>query len=67
MKAYMKRQMKLNDRAGIRQNKNFHSLVIEVEGDKNLSFLEKGTRKHLNKERCLRLGKGDVAVVQDYF
>ncbi|KAH9686174.1 cytochrome b-c1 complex subunit 6-1 [Citrus sinensis] len=66
MKAYMKRKLKLNDRAGIRQNKNFHSLVIEVEGDKNLSFLEKGTRKHLNKERCLRLGKDAEKSKSDY-
>ena len=34
----------LNDKAGIRMNKNINSLVVEAGGHENLSFVEKDVR-----------------------
>jgi hypothetical protein len=47
----------MNDIAGIRVNKNFNSLVIEMGGGgfENLPFGEKDCRNFINKARELQL------------
>ncbi|KAL6850301.1 hypothetical protein ACP4OV_020928 [Aristida adscensionis] len=48
---HVKRKLELNDRAGIRMNKNFNSLVVAAGGHENLCFGEKDCRNFLNKTR----------------
>ena len=36
-----KREVELNNKAGIRMNKSFNSFVVAARGHENLSFLEK--------------------------
>ncbi|CAL9007765.1 unnamed protein product [Prunus brigantina] len=63
----MKRRIELNDRAGIRLNKSYNSLVVEVGGHENISFLEKDCRNYIENVRRLRLGEGDATAIQTYF
>ncbi|XP_071722833.1 protein FAR1-RELATED SEQUENCE 5-like [Rutidosis leptorrhynchoides] len=67
MDSYSKRRLELNDVAGIRVNKNFHSLVIKAEGNDNLAFIEKDCRNYITKMRQLRLGVGDAEALCNYF
>jgi len=62
-----KRRLELNDRAGIRLNKNFNSLVVEIGGFESLSFGERDCRNYINKARELCLGKGVAQALCDYF
>ncbi|GJY35434.1 FAR1-related sequence 6-like protein, partial [Tanacetum coccineum] len=64
---YTKRRLNLNDYAGIPLNKNFHSLVVEAKGYKNLPFGERECRNYIAKVRKLRLGTGDAEALCDYF
>ncbi|KAF5471958.1 hypothetical protein F2P56_008715, partial [Juglans regia] len=64
---YSKRMLDLNDRAGIRMNKNFGALVVDAGGFENLEFQEKDCRNYINKARHLRLGKGGGEALSDYF
>ncbi|XP_018830352.2 protein FAR1-RELATED SEQUENCE 5-like [Juglans regia] len=64
---YSQRMLDLNDRAGIRMNKNFQALVVDADGFENLEFQEKDARNFINKARHLRLGKGGGEALSDYF
>ncbi|XP_037482142.1 protein FAR1-RELATED SEQUENCE 6-like [Triticum dicoccoides] len=64
---HVKRKLELNDRAGIRVNKNFNSFVVAADGHHNLTFGEKDSRNFLEKIRRLKLGSGDAEAVRDYF
>jgi hypothetical protein len=64
---HTKRRLELNDRAGIRVNKNFNSLVVAADGHEQLTFGEKECRNYLEKSRRLKLGKGDAEAVHNYF
>ncbi|XP_038684045.1 protein FAR1-RELATED SEQUENCE 6-like [Tripterygium wilfordii] len=63
----VKRQLEINDIAGIRPNKSFNSFVIGAGGHDNIQFLERDTRNRIARTRRLRLGEGDANVVHDYF
>lgn len=63
----VKRRLELNDKAGIRMNKIFNSLVVENEGHENLTFQEKDCRNYIDKVRRLRLGEGDGSAIHTYF
>ncbi|XP_031248146.1 protein FAR1-RELATED SEQUENCE 5-like [Pistacia vera] len=52
---YVKRKLEVNDRAGIRPNKNFNSMLVEAGGAENLPFLQKDCRNYIEKVRRLRL------------
>ena len=52
-----KKRLDLNNRAGIRLNKNFNSLVVEIGGYENVPFDERDARNFINKARELRLSK----------
>ncbi|KAH9786195.1 protein FAR1-RELATED SEQUENCE [Citrus sinensis] len=67
LNTYAKKKLDVNDRAGIRLCKNYQSLVTEVGGHENVTFIERDCRNHVQKERRLRLGDGDVAALQNYF
>ncbi|XP_031261155.1 protein FAR-RED IMPAIRED RESPONSE 1-like [Pistacia vera] len=60
---YVKRKLEVNDRVGIRPNKNFHSLLVEAGGAENLPFLQKDCRNCIEKVRRLRLGVGDASAI----
>jgi hypothetical protein len=62
-----KRRLELNDRAGIRMNKNFNSLDVESGGFESLSFGERDCQNYINKARELRLCKGGAQALCDYF
>ncbi|XP_026452076.1 protein FAR1-RELATED SEQUENCE 5-like [Papaver somniferum] len=62
-----KNKLLLNQKAGIRTNKSFHSLVIEAGGYENLGFSEKYARNMLMSEKRMELGEGDATALQDYF
>ncbi|XP_044946316.1 protein FAR1-RELATED SEQUENCE 4-like [Hordeum vulgare subsp. vulgare] len=64
---HVKRRLELNDRAGIRVNKNFNSFVVAADGHENLTFGEKTCRNFLEKTRRLKFGSGDAEAVRDYF
>ncbi|XP_042980056.1 protein FAR1-RELATED SEQUENCE 4-like [Carya illinoinensis] len=61
------RILDLNDRAGIRMNKNYFSLVVEAGGFENLEFQERDCRNFIDKARHLRLGKGGGNALYEYF
>ncbi|XP_044476192.1 protein FAR1-RELATED SEQUENCE 5-like [Mangifera indica] len=63
----VKRKLEVNDRAGIRPNKNFNALIVEAGGAKNLPFLQKDCRNYIEKVKRLRLGVGDASAIQKYF
>nr|XP_048331604.1 protein FAR-RED IMPAIRED RESPONSE 1-like [Ziziphus jujuba var. spinosa] len=67
IKPYIQRKLEINDKAGIRLNKNFNSLVVEAGGHEYLTFLEKDCRNYIDKIRRLRLGEGDAVAIQKYF
>lgn len=46
---------------------NYHSLVIESGGYENVAFIKREDIYHVQKERRLWLGDGDVIIIQDYF
>ncbi|XP_042950328.1 protein FAR1-RELATED SEQUENCE 5-like [Carya illinoinensis] len=64
---YSQRILELNDRAGIRRNKNFYSLIVDVGGYENLAFQEKYCRNYIDNARYLRLGKGCSDALNEYF
>ncbi|XP_042979976.1 protein FAR1-RELATED SEQUENCE 4-like [Carya illinoinensis] len=64
---YSQRILKLNDRAGIRMNKNYYSLVVDARGFENLEFQEKDCRNFIDKSRHLRLGKRGGEALRVYF
>ncbi|XP_031252665.1 protein FAR1-RELATED SEQUENCE 5-like [Pistacia vera] len=64
---YVKRKLEVNDKARIRSNKNFNSLLVEADGAKNLTFLQKDCRNYIEKVRKTRLGVGDAIAIQKYF
>ncbi|XP_038680234.1 protein FAR-RED IMPAIRED RESPONSE 1-like [Tripterygium wilfordii] len=64
---HVKRQLEINDIAGIRPNKSHNAQVIGAGGHENLHFLEQDTRNLLVKVRRLRLGEGDANAIQSYF
>ncbi|XP_042988761.1 protein FAR1-RELATED SEQUENCE 5-like [Carya illinoinensis] len=64
---YSQRILDLNDRAGIRMNKNFNSLVVDAGGYENLTFQEKDYQNLIDKARHLRLGKGGGEALNHYF
>jgi hypothetical protein len=67
LEPHIKRRLELNDRAGIRVNRNYRSLVVEANGYENLTFGEKDCRNYIDKIRRLRLGTGDADAIQNYF
>ena len=67
LQPHVKRRLMLSDKAGIRVNKNFNSLVIEAGGHENLSFTEKDVRNYINKVRRLQLREGDANAMHNYF
>ncbi|XP_041003397.1 protein FAR1-RELATED SEQUENCE 5-like [Juglans microcarpa x Juglans regia] len=64
---YSQRMLDLNDRAGIRMNKNFGALMVDAGGFENLQFQEKYCRNFIDKTRQLRLGKGGGEALTEYF
>ncbi|KAG6641364.1 hypothetical protein CIPAW_09G068500 [Carya illinoinensis] len=54
---YSQRILDLNDRAGIRMNKNYYSLIVDA-GE---------CRNFIDKTRHLRLGKGSGEALNQYF
>ncbi|XP_035546227.1 protein FAR1-RELATED SEQUENCE 5-like [Juglans regia] len=64
---YSQRMLDLNDRVGIRMNKNFGALVVDAGGFENLQFQEKDYRNFIDKARQLRLGKGGGEALTEYF
>ncbi|KAI5333681.1 hypothetical protein L3X38_023813 [Prunus dulcis] len=60
--SYMKRKIEANDRARIRVNKNYNSMVVKARGHENMPFMENDCRNYINKVRKLQLGEGDVTA-----
>ena len=62
-------QLVINDRAGIRLNKNINALVVEASGHENFTFGKKYYRNYIEKIKigCLQLKKRDTAATQEYF
>ncbi|KAI5340389.1 hypothetical protein L3X38_019663 [Prunus dulcis] len=60
-------KIEVNDRAGIKVNKNYTSMVVEAGGHENMVFMEKDCRNYINKVIRLQLGEGDATTIQKYF
>ena len=67
LSSYAKNKLDVNDRAKIRLSQNYQSFVIKTGGHANVTFIERDCRNHIQKERRLQLGDGDVATIQNYF
>ncbi|KAF5477038.1 hypothetical protein F2P56_003717 [Juglans regia] len=63
----VKRQLDINDKAGISMAKSFNSLVVKAGGFDKLPFVEKDARNYIDKARHLRLGKGGADALRQYF
>jgi hypothetical protein len=63
----LKRKLEIDDRAGIRMNKIYNSLVVEVGEYENFTFGEKDCHNYIASSRHLRLGTGGAAALRDYF
>ncbi|XP_042950352.1 protein FAR1-RELATED SEQUENCE 5-like [Carya illinoinensis] len=63
----VKRVLDINDQARIRMSKSFASLVQEAGGFENLPFNEKDCCNYIDRAHHLRLGKGGVGVLREYF
>ncbi|KAH9674899.1 protein FAR1-RELATED SEQUENCE [Citrus sinensis] len=48
---FVKKQLEINNEAGIRMAQSFKSVVVEVGGFEKVSFLEKDVRNHIDKVR----------------
>ncbi|XP_024042764.1 protein FAR1-RELATED SEQUENCE 5-like [Citrus clementina] len=60
---FVKKQLEINEEAGIKMAQSFKSIVVEVGGFENVSFLERDARNHVDKVRRLRLGEGDAIAI----
>ncbi|XP_073121140.1 protein FAR1-RELATED SEQUENCE 5-like [Henckelia pumila] len=67
LNAHVKRQLEVNDIAGIPLHKSYNSVVVKVGGYEKMTFIEKDCRNYIDKVRKLRLGEGDAAAIQAYF
>lgn len=64
---HVRRTIEINDEAGVRLSKSYHSLVCGAGGYENLSFVERDVRNLVVKERRT-LGKdGDGKALLAYF
>ncbi|VFQ69184.1 unnamed protein product [Cuscuta campestris] len=65
--ASVKKQLEVNDKAGIPLHKSFQAAVVEAGGYEELGFIEKDCRNYIEEFRRLRLGLGDAEAIQGYF
>ncbi|XP_071687218.1 uncharacterized protein [Rutidosis leptorrhynchoides] len=63
----VRRQLEIFQRAGVRMNKGFNSLVVENGGYENIPFTEKDCRNYIDKVKRLKFGEGDAEAIQSYF
>ncbi|XP_044505676.1 protein FAR-RED IMPAIRED RESPONSE 1-like isoform X2 [Mangifera indica] len=66
-KKYKKRKHEVNDRAGVRPNQKFNSLLVETGVVENFQLLRKDCRNYIETVRRLRLSAGDASAIQKYF
>ncbi|GER26267.1 FAR1-related protein [Striga asiatica] len=64
---WIKRQLEVNDIAGIPIHKSYNAAVVEVGGFENMTCVEKDCRNFIDKVRRLRLGEGDAVAISSYF
>ncbi|KAH9702052.1 protein FAR1-RELATED SEQUENCE [Citrus sinensis] len=64
---FVKKQLKINEKAGIKMAQSFKSIVVEAGGFENVSFLERDARNHVDKVRRLRLRERDAIAIQRHF
>ena len=60
---YVKKQLEINEEAGIKMAQSFKFIVVEAGGYESVPFLEKDARNHVDKARQLRLGEGDAIAI----
>ncbi|XP_071709138.1 protein FAR1-RELATED SEQUENCE 4-like [Rutidosis leptorrhynchoides] len=65
--ARVRRQLEIFQRAGVRMNKGFNTLVVENKGYENIPFTEKDCRNYIDKVKRLKFGEGDAEAIQSYF
>ena len=64
---FVRKQLEINEQAGIKMAQSFKFIVVEAGGFENISFLERDARNHVDKVRRLRLKEGDAVAIQRYF
>eukprot|EP00268_Persea_americana_P060800 TRINITY_DN7621_c0_g1_i17.p1 TRINITY_DN7621_c0_g1~~TRINITY_DN7621_c0_g1_i17.p1 ORF type:complete len:688 (+),score=91.08 TRINITY_DN7621_c0_g1_i17:321-2384(+) len=64
---HVKKQLELNDKAGIRLTKTVSSSVVEAGGHGNLTWLAKDARNYVDKLSRLELKEGDAEAMLSYF
>ncbi|KAL8463993.1 hypothetical protein ACS0TY_033797 [Phlomoides rotata] len=60
---HMKRQLEVNDIAGIRPCKNMRICEVQSGGPQNLGCFRRDCRNFVDQRRSLRLGDGDTEVI----
>ncbi|XP_071739974.1 protein FAR-RED IMPAIRED RESPONSE 1-like [Rutidosis leptorrhynchoides] len=63
----VRRQLEIFQRAGVRMNKGFNTLVVENKGYENIPFTEKDCRNYIDRVKWLKFGEGDAEAIQGYF
>ncbi|VFQ66919.1 unnamed protein product [Cuscuta campestris] len=61
--ASVKKQLEVNDKAGIPLHKSFQAAVVEAGGYEELGFIEKDCRNYIEEFRRLRLGLGNASTI----
>lgn len=62
-----RKQLEINDIAGIPLHKSFNSVVVEAGSYEKITYVEKDGRNYIDKFRRLRLGEEDAVAIQAYF
>lgn len=64
---FVKKQLEINELAGLAQNKSIHAVFTQSGGVTQCSFTEKDMRNYISDVRRLQLKNGDAAALMNYF
>ncbi|KAJ3683248.1 hypothetical protein LUZ60_013475 [Juncus effusus] len=64
---FVRRQLEINDEAGIPINRSIHSMFTQAGGYENCNFTERDLRNLLLQRKALKLTEGDAASLMRYF
>ncbi|XP_004496070.1 protein FAR-RED IMPAIRED RESPONSE 1-like [Cicer arietinum] len=63
----IKKSLEVNDQVVVNGSRSLQSVTVESNGCENLIFGEKDCRNYVHKVRRLKLGRGDVEAIQNFF
>ncbi|KAJ3683105.1 hypothetical protein LUZ60_013332 [Juncus effusus] len=63
---FVKRQIEINDRAGIPQKHLFRSVIAQSDGFDNSTYIERDLYNHIMRSRSIQMAEGDAAGMLKY-